>query len=73
MDEIAADNMAHYDEINDSALNTLISQNGCEVCELSGDVLKAMREIGEPIWKSMQEELGEEISSAFNDTMQTIQ
>lgn len=73
LDEIAADNMAHYDEINDSALNTLISQNGCEVCELSGDVLKAMRETGEPIWKSMQDELGEEISSAFNNTMQEIQ
>ena len=73
LDEIAADNLKNYEAINQSALDKLISNNGCEVIELSDAVLEEMKALAEPIWTSMQEELGQELSDAFNNTMGKIQ
>lgn len=73
LDEIAADNMANYDTLNNEPLERLQSQNGCEVCQLSDEVLEQMRQVAEPIWEDVQADLGEEISTAFNNTMAEIQ
>ena len=73
LDEIAADDLKNYESINQNALDKLINDTGCEVIELSSDVLDQMRALAEPIWDSMQEELGTELADAFNNTLKTIQ
>ena len=73
LDEIAADNMANYDTLNDQSLEKLQSENGCEVCQLSDEVLGQMRQVAEPIWEDIQSSLDAEITTAFNNTMAEIQ
>ena len=73
LDEIAADNLKNYESINQNALDKLINDNGCEVIELSSDVLEQMRTLAEPIWQGIQDEIGTELSDALNNTLKTIQ